>query len=322
MLRPLSLLPLLALPAAMGATFAQKTPAGPLPKKVKSFQLCAAYAQYLGGPNYEGSIALTAPVWGGACPADTANASPVGFVTSICTANPYGGRTYPTYRVSTGGESPQTLVSFAPPTATSANAAPTNQYEDATTTFPVIPPGLNAGSVQYLVDEWCQSADGPNGGAGPANETFACRGEFQLRGGHSRNKDPGSSLVFGYSATTAYAFVGSTYTTETQYGLGGVNGGIGYILSFYFNAYTVITSVECMWAPAAITTTPGLAFTGAGKLAKSPAKTIKQVGQSIERRDNLARVYNPSSWYQNMPINYFSEFMVEYSKPALDYTML
>jgi hypothetical protein len=324
MFRPLSLLTLLlaAAPGAAAKFGQQKTPkAAALPKKVQSFQLCAAYAQYLGGPMYEGMAAMTAPVWGGACPVDTAAASPVGFVTSICTANPYGARTFTTYRQSTGGEAGQSVVFGSTPPNNNAEAAPTNQFQDGTT-FPEIGAGLPAGSVQYLVDEWCLSADGPTGGDNPPDEIFACRGEFQLRGSHPKNKDPGSALVFSYSANTTYAFVGATYTAETQYGLGASSGGLGYLLSLYTNAYTVITSIECVWAPETITAEPGLPFTGSGKFEKSPGKFVKSVGQDVQRRDNLARVYNPSNWYQNKPINYFAEFTLEYKKHGLDYTML
>ena len=52
MIRALSLLALLAVPAA----------ANLFPKKADSFDLCAPYAQYLGGPNYDRTTALTAPV--------------------------------------------------------------------------------------------------------------------------------------------------------------------------------------------------------------------------------------------------------------------
>ena len=357
MIRALSLLALLAVRPVPAA-------ANLFPKKVDSFDLCAPYAQYLGGPNYEGTTALTTPVWGGGCPADTVTELPVGFVTSICTASPYGGRAFTTYRMSTGGQtarksSPPTtpihpsmyntttpfsfLPSFHPliPTPThppppihpptesivssvnpTAEAAPTNQFQDPLTTLPIIGENFIAGQVQYLADEWCQGALGPTAGAPLPEETFACRGELQLRGNHPKNRNPGSALVYGYSATTTYAYVGSAYTTETQYGLGGANAGLGYVLSFYFNAYTVFNSITCQWAPNVTTTTPGFPYTGSGKFEKVPSRHVKQVSESVTRLDPYAVVANPASWYQNKPINYLSQFTLEYTKVGPDYSML
>jgi hypothetical protein len=114
--------------------------------------------------------------------------------------------------------------------------------------------------------------------------------------------------------------VGSTYTAETQYAIGGNKG--DYVNAFYFNAYTVFTSITCQYAPDEITTTDGLPFTGSGKFDKSPSKTVKRVQQTIERRDPHAVVYNPYNWYQNSPINYYSEFTLNYVKPSYPLSML
>ncbi len=61
-----------------------------------------------------------------------------------------------------------------------------------------------------------------------------------------KNRNPGSALVYGYSATTTYAYV----------------------------------------------------------------------------LDPYAVVANPASWYQNKPINYLSQFTLEYTKVGPDYSML
>lgn len=131
---------------------------------------------------------------------------------------------------------------------------------------------------------------------------------------------PGAPSSLATLPLPLYSYVGSTYTAETQYAIGRNRG--DYVNAFYFNAYTVYTSITCQWAPDEITTPDGPPFTGSGKFEKSPSKIVKKVQQTIERRDHHAVVYNPFNWYQNSPINYYSEFTLGYVKPSSPLSML
>jgi len=120
---------------------------------------------------------------------------------------------------------------------------------------------------------------------------------------------------------------GSTYTSETQYGLGGTGfssgaAGSDYITSVNLHAYVVITSVTCVYRPDTIVSTFSKIYGGSGRFAKFPASKVASVKQDTLLMTVAPGASNPINPFQFLPQEWETQLEVNYVKPYFHSSML
>lgn len=120
---------------------------------------------------------------------------------------------------------------------------------------------------------------------------------------------------------------GGTYTTETQYGLGGTafdGTAAGAIYQVALNAYVVVTSVTCLYRPISIDSDFQKIYGGGGRFEKFAASKVDSVEQFnvLDSSPADTPIANPTNAYQTSPQFWNTQLEVNYMKPYFHSSML
>lgn len=117
---------------------------------------------------------------------------------------------------------------------------------------------------------------------------------------------------------------GSTYTTDTQYGLSGAarddGATAGPVFFVALHAYVVIDTITCLHRE--IETEFKKIYGGSGRFEKYAAFKVDSVEQVTEALSFYGDVENLSNPYQIFPQTWLTQLDVDYVKPYLHSSML
>lgn len=123
-----------------------------------------------------------------------------------------------------------------------------------------------------------------------------------------------------------FSSAGSTYLTETQYGLGGgvYAGGAnaGYVYEVDLYNYLVVTSVTCLYRPVEIETAFDKIYWGSGRFEKYAASKVDSVEAITALVDTPGDAENPLNPNQIIPQTWLTQLDVDYVKSYLHSSML
>lgn len=298
-------------------------------RKVTGFNLCTQeYDAYIGGTGVAGTGAFSYPVYPGDCAEVDDMTEEIGSLSATCSNNPYEGVTFTLTRQAVGRAA---LLDDIRSPGTNFNPTPPNQGNFVQDWTPLeIGETTTTAQVQASVDQFCVDQQGTKF----APFSSKCSAELRLSGDNRKNKHPGSILSFDFTTNTTLVPAGGTYTSITQYGMGGVwttktaGTGGGFSVSFAFVdvvelfAYQVIDTVTCVARPNTIDTTFSKIYGGSGRFEKYPASKVASVELDtilIFSPDDAA---NPENTFETESQVWNTQLEVNYAKKYLDSSML